>query len=119
MSAQEPWKARLLVVLVVIILLLGLLEPLEEGLGSAADLLGSSQVDVLLAGLGAPLLDHVLGDELVVVVQLKDLDNLAVVVFAERAEQALGASQKGLLVALGAVDDLHGRVSTCSRREIY
>lgn len=41
-----------------------------------------------------------------VVVQLEDLDDLAVVVLAERAEQTLGASEEGLLVALGAVDDL-------------
>jgi len=86
-------RSGLLLVLGIVVLLLGLLEPLEEGLGGTADLLGSRQVDVLLAGLGTPLLDHLLGGELVVVVQLEDLDDLAVVVLAERAEQTLGASE--------------------------
>jgi hypothetical protein len=95
-----------LLVILVRLLLLGLLEPREEGLGSTTDLLRGRQVDVLLAGLGAPLLDDLLGGQLVVVVQLEDLDNLAVVILAERAEQTLGASKEGLFVALGAVDDL-------------
>jgi hypothetical protein len=45
------------------------------------------------------------------VVQLEDLDNLGVMLLAERAEQALSAAEKGLLMALRAVDDLREHVS--------
>lgn len=84
-------------------LLRSLLEPLDKGLGSLADLARGRDVDVLLAGLGAPGDDDLLGDEVVVVVQLQDLDDLLEhirVLFAEAANQALGTTKQGLFMLL-------------------
>ncbi|KAJ6444658.1 polysaccharide deacetylase [Purpureocillium lavendulum] len=103
-------RRQSLVLLLGRLLLVGLLEPLEEGLGSLANLPRRGEVHVLLAGLGAPLGHHLLADEVVVVVELENLDNLLVhvgVVSGEAAEEALRAAKKGLLVAhAGALRDL-------------
>ena len=94
--------------LLLIGLLLGLLEPFDERLGGLADLLGDGQVDVLLGSLGTPLGGDLLGDEVVVVVELQDLDDLLVdvgVLLAKGANKTLGATEEGLLVTLRR-DDL-------------
>lgn len=90
------------------LLLISLLEPLEEGGRSLADLLGGGQVRVLLASPGSPLGDDFLADEVVVVVQLEGLDDLRVhvgVLLGQLADETLGSTKKGLLVALSS-DDL-------------
>jgi hypothetical protein len=47
----------------------------------------------------------------VVVVQLKNLDDLGVVVFAELGEETLGAAEESLLVTLRVANDLGQCVS--------
>lgn len=79
MISTEPRLTRAIQVhyLLLVRVFLSLVQPLDEGLGSAADLLGSRKIHVFLARLGSPLLDYVLTDEEVLVVELvKDLDDL-------------------------------------------
>lgn len=93
---------------------LGLGEPGQEGLSSLANLARGGAVSVLLAGLGAPVGDHLLADEVVVVVELQDLDNKGEdvgVLGAELSEETLGTAEKCLLVALGSNNLGKGSVS--------
>lgn len=90
-----------------IVIALGLLEPLEERLGGLADLLTGLDVDVFLAGFGAPFEDDVFGEEIFVVQDQKNLGGLVEelrVVFAAEADEALDASEEGLLVLLGGTN---------------
>lgn len=101
-------EASLLIVLLLGLFLVGFGEPVEEGLGSLANLSRGVLVNVLLAGVSTPLGDHFLADEVVVVVQLQDLDNLRQelgVRVGQRSNKTLSASQKSLLVAF-RVDNL-------------
>lgn len=88
---------------------IGLLKPLEEGLSSLANLLGGSNIGVPFAGLGSPLLDHLLADEIVVVVQLQDLHDLQKDVWVfleERSNEALSSAKQSLLALLLATNSL-------------
>lgn len=99
---------QLLLLLGRLLLGLSLLEPGEERLSGLADLLGDGDLGVLLAGLGTPLLDNLLTDEVEVVVELQDLDDLGVdvrVVLGEVTEETLGTTKESPFVLL-AVDDL-------------
>ncbi|KAI6751204.1 hypothetical protein HG530_014118 [Fusarium avenaceum] len=82
---------------------IGLSKPSEERLSSLADLLGSRDVGVLLAGLRSPLGYDVLADEIVVVVELEDLDNRLEhlgILGCQSADETLGSSEKSLLMTL-------------------
>lgn len=104
-------------------LLVGLGKPFEERSSSLSDLLGDGHIGVLLAGLGAPLEDDLLVDQIVVVVQLQDLDDLRVrirVVLGKSTEQALSASEEGPLMAfrsddLGNISDFMFQIRVCAR----
>lgn len=83
---------------------LGLGEPGKEGLGGLANLLGGGNIGVLLAGLGSPLGNDVLADEVVVVVQMENLNNSLVhlgVLVARSSNETLSATEKSLLVTIG------------------
>lgn len=105
LPSEKKKKGAILLVLFRGFLLRSLLEPGDKGLGSLADLARGRHVDVLLAGLGAPGDDNLLGDEVVVVVQLQDLDDLLDdirVLLAEAANQALGTTKQGLFMLFGS-----------------
>jgi hypothetical protein len=89
--------------IIVGILLFGLGKPGNEGLSGLADLLGGCNVDILPAGLAAPLGNDLLGHEVVVVVLVENLDNFLIhvgILLTQLAKESLGAAEKGLLMAL-------------------
>lgn len=89
----------------------GLLEPSEEGLGGLPNLLRGGNVDVLLAGLAAPLESDLFAEEVVVVVELQDLDDLVEdvrVILDEVADETLSAAEEGLFMTLRG-DELQER----------
>lgn len=95
-------KAQLLFILFIVITL-SLLEPLEECFGGLANLLASLDVDVLLAGFGAPFEDDVFGEEIFVVEDHENLGGLVEelgVILATEANEALDAAEEGLLMLL-------------------
>lgn len=97
-----------------ILLLRGLGQPSQERLGSLANLLGGGEIDVLLASLGTPLRDDLLAEQVVRIVQLKDLNDLVIglrVLLGKVADEAFGTAQKSPLVTLGC-DELLYEVST-------
>lgn len=101
MSKEE--QEAILLVLFRGFLLFGLLEPVDKGLSSLADLARSSNVDVLLAGLGAPGDEDFLGSKIMLIVQLQDLGDLLQqfgVLLAEGADEALSATEQGLFMLL-------------------
>lgn len=96
-------NAELLVIRLLLGLLLGFGEPGKERLGSLANLLRDGDVDISLGRAGSPLGHNLLGDEIVIVVELKDLGNLVVhlgLLAGELANQTLGTAEKGLLMLL-------------------
>lgn len=95
-------RRRLLVVRLVF---LSLLKPLEERLGTAADLLRSRKIDVLLASLASPLGDDLLAHQVLVVQLVKDLDDLVAshklgMILALSGQETLNPSEQSLLVTL-------------------
>lgn len=93
---------HLLLVLLALILALGILEPLQEGLGGLADLLAGRDVHVFLAGLCAPCLEGFLRHEVVLVVAKEDGRDLCDQGRVVLPDKPLGTAQEGLLVALGS-----------------
>lgn len=84
-------------------LFISLLKPFDEGLGSSADLFAGSNVDVLLASLGAPADGDLFAYEIVVIVELEDLDDLVEnlgLLLELGADEALGSAEESLLVLL-------------------
>lgn len=97
-------RRRFLLVLFRGFLLFGLLEPVDKGLSSLADLARSSDVDVLLASLGAPGNEDLLGSKVMLIVQLQDLGDLLQqfgVLLAEVADEALSATEQGFFMLVG------------------
>src|SRR5207245_1915799 len=65
----------LLIIFLFLRILLRFFEPLQKWFGGLADLLGRREVDVLLAGTAAPLLDGLLFEDVGVVELVEDLRN--------------------------------------------
>lgn len=84
----------------ILLIALGILKPLLELLGRLADALARLQVHVLLAGLGAPRLQDLLGNEVVLVVFEQDGRDLRNKLGLVVADKALSATQEGLFVLL-------------------
>lgn len=98
-----PNLKSLLLIIFLVVIALGLFEPLEENFSRLADLLAGLDIDVFLAGFGAPFLEHFFGEEIVVITGEKDLGGFVVelgVVLATEANEAFDASKEGLLVFL-------------------
>jgi len=101
-------KSPLFIVVVVVLLLLlvialGLCEPRKERFGGLADLLAGLDVDVFLAGLGAPFGQNFFGEEIFVVEGDEDFGGLVEeigIFLAAEPDEALDASKEGLLVLL-------------------
>jgi hypothetical protein len=91
---------RRLLLLIVLVTLSGL-EPLDELLGALANLLAGRQVDVLLAGLGAPSLEGLLGNKVVLVVLKQDGRDLRDEVRLLHTDETLETTEESLLVLLG------------------
>ena len=87
--------------LLIVLVALSSLEPLDELLSALADLLAGGQVDVLLAGLGAPGLESLLGNKVVLVVLKQDGRDLRDEVRLLHTDEALETTEESLLVLLG------------------
>jgi hypothetical protein len=93
-------RKRLLRVLIVT---LGLSKPSEKSFSGLADLLAGGEIDVLLACLRTPLSNDFFADEILVVVDAKDLRDLAEevrVIFATNADEAFGSAEEGFFMSL-------------------
>ena len=102
-----PNLKSLLFVILFLVIALGLFEPLEENLSRLADLLAGLDIDVFLAGLGAPFLENFFGEEIIVVAGEEDLGGLVEeigVLLAAESNEAFDASKEGLLVLLGGTN---------------
>ena len=95
-------KMPLLIVLGLRVVALSVLEPFDELSSGFADFLASSLVDKLGAGLGAPCLGDVLRDQVCLVVLQQYGGNLRDELGFLGAHEAFGASEEGLLVAVGS-----------------
>jgi hypothetical protein len=91
---------RLLVITVR--LLLSLIEPVNERLGSLSHLLGGLLVDVSLGHLGSPLLGHLLGHEIELVELEKDLGHCGDEIGVGKANETLNTTKQGLFVLVGS-----------------
>jgi hypothetical protein len=90
-------------VLLRIFVTLSLGEPSEECLGGFADLLAGCEVNVLLASLGAPFGDDVLGEDILVVQNKEDLGSLVVecsILLTSKTNETFDASKKSFLMLL-------------------
>ena len=92
----------LLLLLLRLLIALSIVEPFKERLGSLADFLACGQVDIFVALLGAPVLEHVFGDEVVLVVGEQDLGNLGNKLGVFLADEAFGAAEEGFFVLFGS-----------------
>jgi len=89
----------------VLVIALGLGEPGEEGLGRLAHLLAGWEIDVFLAGFGAPFSEHLFTDDILIVENHEDLRRQIIdlwVLFASDPNEAFHSSEKSLLMFLGA-----------------
>lgn len=94
---------------VLVLVTFGLGKPGQECLGRLADLLTGRQVDVLLAGLGAPFGDDIFRKNVLIVQNQKDLGSLIVeggVLLATETNETFNTAEESLLVFLGS-DQLH------------
>ena len=87
-----------------VVITLSLVEPYKECLGRLANLLASRDVDVFLAGSGAPFLDHVFAENVFVIEEHEDVGGQLVhvwIVLAVNSDESFDASEEGFLVFLG------------------
>jgi len=94
------YLSDLITLFLALFITLGVLEPLQEGLSSLVNLLAGRDVDVLLAGLGAPCLEGFLRDKVVLEVAEEDSGDLAQQSGTILANKTLCTAKEGLLVAL-------------------
>ena len=101
-ARQKTTSIETSLLLLRLLIALSIVEPFKERLGSLADFLACSQVDVFVALLGAPVLEHVFGDEVVLVVGQQDLGNLRNKLGVFLADEAFGAAEEGFFVLFGS-----------------
>ena len=83
-----------------LLIALSVIEPFQERLGGLADLFAGGEVDVFLAGLGAPILEHVFGNKVLLVEGEQYLGDLRDKLGMFIANETLGATQEGFFVTL-------------------
>ena len=101
-ARQKTMSIEISLLVLRLLIALSIVEPFKERLGSLADFLACSQVDVFVALLGAPVLEHVFGDEVVLVVGEQDLGNLGNKLGMFLADEAFGAAKEGFFVLFGS-----------------
>jgi hypothetical protein len=87
----------------VLIVTLGLSKPGEKSFGGLADLLAGGEIDILLACLCTPLSNDFFADEILIVVDAKDLRDLTKevrVIFATNADEAFGSAEESFFMSL-------------------
>ena len=77
------------------------IEPFQKRLGGLADLFAGGEVDVFLAGLGAPSLEHVFGNKVLLVEGEQYLGDLGDKLGVFVADETFGATEEGFFVTLG------------------
>ena len=90
------------------------IKPYQKRLGGLADLFAGGEVDVLFTRLGAPVLEHVFGNEILLVEGVEYLGDLRDKRGVFIADETFGATEESFLVTLGG-DHLLGVSSAASR----
>jgi hypothetical protein len=110
MSTTYDQRILLFRRVVLVLVTLGSFEPLDELFGRFADLFAGRDVDVFLAGFGAPFLERVFRDQVVLVILEKDGGDLRSQDGPVFADETLGAAEESSFVTF-AGDYLAGCIS--------